>query len=207
MRRVLPQGNPLSDPEPLIRRVYAYVAYRIGDGAEAEDITSETFARALRYRDTYDARKGTPISWLIGIARRCVNEAVSQPRPESDLPDRAAAWDMEDNAVDRLTMQAAVSQLPERDRELIALRYGADLSARQIAQRLELSTNAVEVALHRARARLREALEGRPDDEAEAALDDDPVRNSVPVAVREEQRPNKGKISDAILEARRRPRA
>jgi RNA polymerase sigma-70 factor (ECF subfamily) len=187
MRRVLPQGNPLSDPDPLIRRVYAYVAYRIGDGPEAEDITSETFARALRYRETYDARKGTPISWLIGIARRCVNEALSQPRLESEPPDRAAAWDMEDNAVDRLTMQAAVSQLGERDRELIALRYGADLSARQIAQRLELSTNAVEVALHRARTRLRETLEGQPADGGAEALEDDPVRKSMPIAVREEQ--------------------
>jgi len=38
---------------------------------------------------------------------------------------------------------------------LIALRYGADLSARQIAELLELKTNAVEVALHRALARMR----------------------------------------------------
>ena len=41
--------DPLRNPEPLIRRVYGYVAYRIGDGPDAEDITSETFERALRY--------------------------------------------------------------------------------------------------------------------------------------------------------------
>ena len=62
--------DPLADPGPLIRRVYAYVAYRIGDGAEAEDITSEAFERALRYRDSYDPRRGEPVAWLIGIARR-----------------------------------------------------------------------------------------------------------------------------------------
>ena len=38
--------DPLADPEPLIRRVYAYVAYRIGDGPDAEDVTSEVFERA-----------------------------------------------------------------------------------------------------------------------------------------------------------------
>jgi len=56
--------------------------------------------------------------------------------------------------------------LGQRDRELIALRYGADLRARQIAPLLDLKTNAVEVALHRALARLRAVLEAeiRPED-------------------------------------------
>ena len=165
MRRTLSHRDPLHNPEPLIRRVYAYVAYRIGQRADAEDITSETFARALQYRDTYDASKGTPISWLIGIARRCVDDALSQPRTTSDPPDAPSSHDMEGDAVDRLTLRAAVAGLEERDRELIALRYGADLSARQIAERLGLSTNAVEVALHRARSRLRAALEGQAADE------------------------------------------
>ena len=54
-----------------------------------------------------------------------------------------------------LDLQQAVSALEPRDRELIGLRYGADLSARQIADLLEMRTNAVEVALHRALDRLR----------------------------------------------------
>jgi RNA polymerase sigma factor (sigma-70 family) len=49
--------------------------------------------------------------------------------------------------------------LSDRDQELMALRYGADLTARQIADVLELKVNAVEVSLHRALARLREILE------------------------------------------------
>lgn len=179
MRRVLGNRDPLHNPEALIPRVYAYVAYRVGPGPEAEDITSETFTRAVRYRDTFDGAKGTPISWLIGIARRCISEALSQPAPGFDPPDRAGERDMEAAALDRLAMQAAVSQLNERDRELIALRYGADLSARQIAQRLELNINAVEVALHRARSRLREALEGDPAREPTHSHADSPVRNVV----------------------------
>lgn len=191
--RALLQADPLRDPAPLVRRVYAYVAYRMGDGPDAEDVTNETFARALRYRDTFDASKGTPISWLIGIARRCVDESFSQARPGSDPPDREAAGDLEADAVERLTMQAAVSRLDERDRELIALRYGADLSARQIAQRLEMSTNAVDVALHRARTRLREELEGRPSaDDVPSRSADRRVRNSVPAAVRTARRPSEG---------------
>ena len=59
----------------------------------------------------------------------------------------------------RLDLRAAVAALGARDRELIALRYGADLTARQIGEVLALKTNAVEVALHRALGRLRERLE------------------------------------------------
>jgi DNA-directed RNA polymerase specialized sigma24 family protein len=57
------ERDPLANPEPLIRRVYAYVAYRIGDGADAEDVTSDVFERALRYRESYDQSKGEPAAW------------------------------------------------------------------------------------------------------------------------------------------------
>jgi RNA polymerase sigma-70 factor (ECF subfamily) len=154
--------DPLADTTPLVRRVYAYVAYRLGDGPDAEDVTSETFERALRYRESYDPRKGDPAAWLIGIARRCVADAaLSLKTPEPSVHDVREEPDPAAPAVERLTVRAAVASLDERDRELIALRYGADLTARQIAATLEMRTNAVEVALHRALTRLREALGDR----------------------------------------------
>ncbi len=69
--------DPLANPEALIRRVYAYVAYRLGDGPDAEDVTSEVFERALRYRESYDRSKGEPTAWLLGIARRCTSESLA----------------------------------------------------------------------------------------------------------------------------------
>jgi len=162
--------DPLANPAPLIRRVYSYVAYRIGEGAEAEDVTSDVFERALRYRDSYDASRGQPLSWLLGIARRSIDDARLR-RPQlanvHDL-DHASAEDLEGSAVRRLSLASAINGLEERDRDLLALRYGADLSAREIAAVLELKTNAVEVALHRARGRLQtqlrqgEGAESRP---------------------------------------------
>ena len=78
--------DPFADPEPLIRRVYAYVAYRIGDGPDAEDVTSQTFERALRYRDSYDSSRGNAAAWLIGIARRQLQEVrdVAHPCGEAE---------------------------------------------------------------------------------------------------------------------------
>jgi RNA polymerase sigma-70 factor (ECF subfamily) len=149
--------DPLADPATLIRRVYSFVAYRIGDGPDAEDVTSEVFERAVRYRHTYDAGKGEPAAWLIGIARTCVaGHAGALNQRRAELVDWPSAQEgLEDEAVRRLTIAAAVARLPERDRELIALRYGADLTTRQIGRLVGLKTNAVEVALHRALGRLR----------------------------------------------------
>ena len=153
--------DPLADPELLIRRVYAYVAYRIGDGPEAEDVTSETFERALRYRDSFDSRRGDAAAWLIGIARRCIaDSALASQQTTDQVPDAETPERLEDAAAARVDMARRLARLDERERELLALRYGADLTAKQIGELLGLRTNAVEVALHRALGTLREQIEG-----------------------------------------------
>jgi RNA polymerase sigma-70 factor, ECF subfamily len=149
--------DPLANPEPLIRRVYSYCAYRLGDGPDAEDATSDTFERALRYRSSFDSRRGTPSAWLVGIARRAVDDLLSRRLTTvEDVPEQYAP---EHDPTLRLDLAQALAQLDDRERELVALRYGADLTARQIGELLELRTNAVEVALHRALGRLRVELE------------------------------------------------
>lgn len=154
------RADPLANPAPLIKRVYAYVAYRVGDGPDAEDLTSETFERALRYKKSYDSSKGEPIAWLIGIARRCVEGRPASLELASEVVEAVDHRDLEDDALRRIALSGAVGRLEERDRDLIALRYGADLTARQIAELQGAKTNAVEVALHRALGRLRTQLEG-----------------------------------------------
>jgi RNA polymerase sigma-70 factor (ECF subfamily) len=149
--------DPLANPEPLIRRLYSYVAYVIGDGPDAEDITSEAFERAIRYRKSYDPAKGSPATWLVGIARRCIADRPRLPEPVAVL-EIGEGEEFHHARVDMLAIRAVVARLPERDRELVALRYGADLTARQIAELLGLQTNAVEVALHRLHRKLRGEL-------------------------------------------------
>jgi RNA polymerase sigma factor (sigma-70 family) len=152
--------DPLADPEPLIRRVYSYAAYRLGPGADAEDVTSTAIERALRYRASFDPRKGSPQAWLLGIARACVDDHLRDRAHRYEEPlDRRERDELEHEAVLRLSLGAALGALDDADRELIALRYGADLSTRQMAALLEVKANAVDVALHRARERLRRSLE------------------------------------------------
>jgi RNA polymerase sigma factor (sigma-70 family) len=152
--------DPLSEPELLIERVYSYVAYRLGDGPDAEDVTSEVFERAIRYRASFDSGRGSPIQWLLGIARRLVSEARKPvPAASGAVFEQAAPGDLSEDAIRRLAVREALASLDERDRDLLALRYGADLSARQIGEMLEITTHAVEVALSRALARVRRRLE------------------------------------------------
>jgi len=176
----MPRSDPLRNPEEAIRRLYAYTAYRLGPGADAEDVVSETIERALRYRNSYDESLGSPIAWMIGIANRCIADELGkrgshvdaeveylggvQPDFSADLVARSDIWD-------------AVGRLDERERLLIALRYGADLSAREIGTVLDARTNTVEVALHRALARLRASLDvpGSWNKQAKAA---DPVADA-----------------------------
>jgi RNA polymerase sigma factor (sigma-70 family) len=163
---MLRRSDPLANPEPLIRRVYSYAAYRLGDGPDAEDATGETFARAVRYRKSFDARTGSAQAWLLGIARRVVDDQLSHGQQSAGpFEDRVASLgveDVADVAVERLFLRAALARLSTADRELLAMRYGADLAVKDIAAIMGVRTNSVDVALHRALARLRESVEMSP---------------------------------------------
>ena len=100
--------DPFASPEPLIRRVYAYAAYRLGDGPAAEDVTSQTFERALRYRHAFDGRRGDAVGWLIGIARRCILDAASTEVPVDVLPEMTSTADLEADAIRRLDLASAL---------------------------------------------------------------------------------------------------
>jgi RNA polymerase sigma-70 factor (ECF subfamily) len=124
-------------------------------------VTSEVFERAVRYRSGYDPAKGEPIHWLIGIARRC----LSNYRRSTDVElafDPPAPGDVAEDTVRRLAVFQALDALSDRDRELIGLRYGAGLKARQIAELLDSTPNAVDVSLHRAVARMRAFIDRIP---------------------------------------------
>lgn len=155
----MPSRDPLADPAPLIKRVYSFAAFHVGDGAAAEDVTSDVFERAVRYRASYDPAKGSPITWLLAIAQRSIAASrLDAARTPSELGETPDGRNMEEDTIRRLELTHALGRLDERERELLALRYGAGLSSREIGTFLDLAPNAVDVALHRARARLKTGL-------------------------------------------------
>lgn len=128
--------------------------------AAAEDAVGETFVRAWaglpRYRDM-----GVPfVAWLYGIARHVVTDAQRvgmrvEPRAEPRLDEP----DHRDGELDRLTLGAALAQLPEDQRAVIELKFLAGLSNEEVGATLGKTAGAVNTQQWRALAALRSFLE------------------------------------------------
>jgi DNA-directed RNA polymerase specialized sigma24 family protein len=108
------KADPFAHSELFIRRVHAAGAYRVGDGPEAEDITSETFERALRYRSSFDSRRGAAAG-LVGIARRCVADAaLARTASLDDVAESAAPGELDSYPGRRIEVAAALATFDER---------------------------------------------------------------------------------------------
>lgn len=136
-------------------RVYNYFRFRVGDGPLAEDLTSETFVKAWRNRARYRRDLAAFSTWLFTIARRVAQDHYRRHHAEIPLDEivEVASGEMVEDIAERDTQFARLSvllaRLAERDRELVALRYGAGLTNRAIARLTGLTESNVGVILHR----------------------------------------------------------
>jgi RNA polymerase sigma factor (sigma-70 family) len=137
--------------------------------AEAEDVTQDAMLTALTSLHRYSPRSGTSFAaWLSTIALNTMRRRFRRRRPEltasGELPDVPAADADVGDDIDRARRKAALlralAELTPREREIVSLRYGAELDAAEIALRLKLEPANVRKILERARARLGERIEG-----------------------------------------------
>jgi len=165
--------------EEHVWRVYGFIAYRVRSREDAEDLTSQTFERALRAWHRYDARLAPPGPWLITIARNLVIDhfrgtpSGGTPAPMHEMPDSALPFTAgpEHDLGIAPELATALAGLSEREREIIALRFGADLTGRQIADVTGMTLANAQQILSRTLRALRAELEGeRPGlgDDAES---------------------------------------
>ena len=145
--------------------VFAYAATLLHDRAAAEDVTAQAFERAYRRRSRFDARRGSPRAWLFGIVRnaaldelrkrkRAATAQMPEPHPEPG-PRRGGRA----RRGARRRPRRALSAWPPRDREVIALKYHAELSNAELAAVLGVSPTNAGTLLHRAMTKLREAVD------------------------------------------------
>ena len=141
-------------------RVYAYVLRRAGNRAEAEDVTSEVFHRALANLQKYEWR-GVPFTaWLFRIAANELADRRKQARRESvDPPADVGAADPQ---LERRAMVfQLVEQLPDNQRRVIELRFGEGRSIVDVATAMGKSDGAIKQLQRRALENLRVRMEGR----------------------------------------------
>jgi len=151
-----------------VQRVFAYLYSRIGNGPAAEDVTAQTFLAALegfaRYR-----HDGHFAAWLFTIARHKAMDHFRQQHNQVSLEDAhtvAAETDLLQQVIQSERISALATQiaaLPDEDRDLIRLRYVAELTYHDIARLLGRKEDAVKKSLYRLLDRLSSQLEACRD--------------------------------------------
>ena len=148
--------------ERYFHRVYAYAIRRTASRAEAEDITSEVFERALVNLPKFEWRGVPLVAWLFRIAanamadrRQELKRHSSEPPP--DVPDESESATIERRAM----LFQLVDRLPDVQRQVIEMRFVDGKSIREIAAALNRSEGAVKQLQLRAVENLRKSMEGR----------------------------------------------
>jgi RNA polymerase sigma-70 factor (ECF subfamily) len=148
--------------------LFGFLVYRTGDRALAEDILTETFVRVLRAKRPYDSRRGaSEKTWLYTIALNLLRDhgrrRASEARALAETgPTDSPGADGSDPAIaaveERDSIQRAMRMLSGSEQEAVALRFGAGMTAREIARLTEERTTTVEGRIYRALRKLRDEL-------------------------------------------------
>lgn len=147
------------------QRLFGFLVYRTGDRALAEDLLADAFEAAYRARTRFDRRRASERTWLYTIAlnrlrdhaRRRAAEARAYERVTADLPTEAPDAAL-DGVEDRDLVVRSLPALSDEERECVALRFGAQLSLKEIAATLGEPVTTVEGRLYRALRKLRDEL-------------------------------------------------
>jgi len=151
-------------------RIYNYLRYRVNAVEDAEDLIGTIFEQAFKHRKQFDSDRGTFSAWLFRIAH---NELVSHYRRQKSRsvweagieppPDLVAVEPSPESQVIEKEafgqMLQGLTQLNERDQEIISLKFGGQLKNKDIGQIMDMKEKTVSVVLLRAVRRLRRQIE------------------------------------------------
>ena len=147
-------------------KMYAYIYRRVGDAALAEDLTGELFVRVLRTVRSRRPWRTSFRAWLYRIAHNLVVDHYRRqpPAPEATLDETLPLVGEGDPADDVETdlshseLRSALGHLTPIQQEVLALRFGEGLTAKETGQAMRKTTGAIEALQHRALATLKRIL-------------------------------------------------
>ena len=147
--------------------IYNYLRFQLVAPDEAEDLTAETFLRAVRAAERFDLARASAQTWLLTIARNVLIDHIRSVRTRrhvglDELRDLAVdAPSPEERMLRREAVAGvleAMAQMSQEDREVLSLRFGGDLDIPELAALLGLRAGTVRTRLWRALERLRERM-------------------------------------------------
>ena len=149
-------------------QLFSFLAYRTGNRAEAEDLLADTFERAWASRRRFDPRRGVKKAWLYSIALNRLRDHARRAVVEDRVMNEVAQLRRENGngshnghleAVERRqVLVSAMGALDDLEREALALRYGGDLSLREMADLLGVPRTTVEGRIYRGLRKLKHEL-------------------------------------------------
>jgi len=143
-------------------RVYAYVARRVRDRDEAEDVTSEVFREALASLHRFEWRGLPFVAWLLRIASNVLSDRWRRLSMAHEIgPDDVEQIGVDDDIEQRAILYQLVETLPVDQRRVIILRFAGQKSLREIAIVLERSEGAIKQLQLRALQNLRERIRSK----------------------------------------------
>jgi len=144
-------------------QVHGFFAYRTGSRADAEELTQETFERAFKAWARFDPQRAALRTWLMAIARNLLIDHFRSRVTYREVALTEAVDSYADAQCASLGLDPALARalalLGDREREIIALRFGGDLSGPQIAAVTGMTVANVAQILSRSLRRLRAALD------------------------------------------------
>ncbi|MFJ5934073.1 sigma-70 family RNA polymerase sigma factor [Streptomyces sp. NPDC093071] len=147
--------------------VHSVAARRPGDPEEAKDVTQQVFVGVWKNRGTFDPRRGSPKTWLVGITHKKVADAFDRrSRRLRDVDAVTTAADrsarptpVTDALLDHMVLTREREGLPDQQRLVLELAFSEDLSRTQIAERTGLPLGTVKSRARRGLTRLKKRLE------------------------------------------------
>ena len=149
-------------------KVYRYIQYRVNNMQLAEDLTSTVFEKALVNFDKFSNDRASFSTWIFSIARNTVIDhyRVSGKRKTVPLEEVTAQSSGEQSPEEELErkdekerLNLCLAELSEEEREIVRLKFGAELNNRQIGKMLGLSESNVGTKLYRAIRKMRDSFQ------------------------------------------------
>lgn len=140
-------------------KLYGYLVNVLRDKSLAEDVHQQTWLKAITNIHSFTPRGVRFSAWLFAIARNeCRREWRSRTHEPIDALHDNAVQSATPNHEEKLLIEHILNKLSEKDKEVLQLRYIADLSFYEVARVLNISTLAARVRVHRALARARKYI-------------------------------------------------
>lgn len=144
-------------------KILGYIQSRVNNAVLAEDLCADVFLKVYEKLDTFDEKKASLSTWIYTVARNTLTDYYRTRRVTEEIPETYAdGSDVEESVISAEILDVladALEALPERERDIIVLRYYSGKTLKDIGQKLGISYAYVKLLHNKALAQMRDFFE------------------------------------------------